>query len=206
MIKLKIISACDSNIKWLSDITYPTVQKYSEINNFSHEHFSIENFDRPSSWCKIPLLLNEINSNNFDYLMWIDTDAIIYNQNFNILNLIKTNKDFYLCKDLHNLNLGVFIIKCSNFSKSILQKMYSMSDYIDHVWWEQAAFIELYNSNFNKIQNNVEIVNQNILNAYDYRFYGSNESHSGHYDKNSFVIHFPALPYNLRADLIKNLL
>lgn len=204
--RIKIVSACDDNMKVLSDISYPTIEKYCQFWNFSCERFNIKNFNRPASWYKISLLINEIDSNQFDYIMWVDSDAIIYNQNFDLRSLLRADKDFYLSKDLNNFNCGVFIIKCSDFSKSILEKIDSMSEYVNHIWWEQGAFIELFESNFNNIQDKVQIVDQNILNAYDYRFYGESEFHLGQYNKNSFVVHFPALPYHFRIDLMKNLL
>jgi hypothetical protein len=203
---IKIISACDNNYKQLSDLSFSTVEKFCKVNNFLCERFLIKDFNRPASWFKIEKIIEEMESSKTKYFMWIDADALIYNMNFNLESILSTNKNFYVSKDLNNFNLGVFIIKNNEFSLNLLKKIYSMTEYDHHIWWEQAAFIDLFEKNYNFIQDNVEIVEQCILNAYDYRYYGSNENNIGHYNKDSFVIHFPALSYDLRFSLINKLL
>jgi hypothetical protein len=204
--KLKIISACDEKMMNLSDLSFFSVVNFCKKHNFDCERFAIESFDRPPSWFKIKLLIHQLQNTDYDYIMWIDADACINNYEFDISSILCHEKSFFVAKDLNDFNLGVFIIKNNQFAKSILFKIYSMTEYLNHIWWEQAAFIDLYKQNYNSIQEQVSIIEQKTLNAYDYRYYGYDEKHSGHYNKDSFVVHFPSLDPSLRYNLIQNII
>jgi hypothetical protein len=204
--KIKIISAFDENMRELSDLSFSSVEKFCKKHDIDCERFLIENFDRPAPWFKILLLIDQLKNNDYDYIMWIDADACINNLNFDISSILQENKSFYISKDFNNFNSGVFIVKNTPFIADILQKIYSMSEYINHIWWEQAAFIDLYEQNYMSLQDNTCLVKQNILNAYDYSHYGYNRNKEGNFDEYSFVIHYPSLPYNVRFQEIKNII
>ena len=202
---LKIISSYNERYKSISDLSFSTVLSFCEKHNFKCERFLINQFSRPPAWFKIFQLIKEIESSTEDYFVWIDADAIIYNMDFDLKFLLSDNQDLYIAKDLNNFNTGVFIIKNCDFNLNLLKKMYSMIQYDNHIWWEQAAFIDLFESNYENIQSRVKIVDQSILNAYDYRYYGLDEFYNGHYNKNSFTVHFPSLPLETRLKLMKKL-
>jgi hypothetical protein len=204
--KIKIITACDDKMKSLSNISFATIKDYCNFNNIDYKRVLIQNFERPASWFKIKLLLEEIKINQHNYVMWIDTDAIINNNNFDIKELLISNKEIYLSKDFNNFNCGVMILKNSRFNIDLLTKIWSMDEYLTNAWWEQAAFIDLYNENYKDLKNRVEIVPQNILNAYDYTFYGFDENKNGHYSESSFIVHFPALPFEIRKQRMEEIL
>jgi hypothetical protein len=204
--KIKIISAFDENMRGLSDLSFSSVEKFCKKQGVDCERFLIENFERPAPWFKILLLINQLKDNNYDYIMWIDADACINNLDFDITNILQDHKSFYISRDFNNFNSGVFIVKNTPFITDLLHKIYSMSQYINHIWWEQAAFIDLYEQNYMSLQEEVCLVKQKILNAYDYRHYGYNANQEGNFDKESFVVHYPSLPYNVRFQEIKNII
>jgi hypothetical protein len=200
--KIKIISAYNEKMKALSDLSFRATEEFCEKHGFDCERYKIVEYDRPASWYKIKVIL-ECLDQNYDFLLWIDADAIILNKNFNLKSLIKTDKNFYISKDLNTLNFGVFLARKNEFSKDLFEKIYSMTEYINHAWWEQAALIDLYNLDYNNIQSKTELVPQNTLNAYEYQYYGFDRSHDGQIDSNSFIAHFPALPLDSRLFLMK---
>ena len=204
--KIKIISAFDENMRDLSDLSFSSVEKFCEKQGIDCERFFIENFERPAPWFKILLLINQLKDNTYDYIMWIDADACVNNLDFDVTSILQDDKSFYISRDINNFNSGVFFVKNTPFITDLLHKIYSMNQYINHIWWEQAAFIDLYEQNYMSLQEEVCLVKQKILNAYDYRYYGYNENQEGNFDKESFVIHYPSLPYNIRFQEIKNII
>lgn len=201
------ISAFNSGYKHLSDLTFPTVESFCSKNGFSAIRFEIpDHFDRPSSWFKIKKLIDLINddsgSSQFDYFAWIDCDAAILNAEFDVSIFLQNGFDFFIAKDFNNFNCGSFFIRNCNESLVLLQEIYNRTEYLNHIWWEQAAFIDLYESNFRNLQSRTKIVDQSILNSYDYNFYGRDLNFSGSVSKESFIFHCPSLPLKTREDLL----
>jgi hypothetical protein len=93
--------------------------------------------------------------------------------------------------------------KSCDFSSAVLNKIWSMNEkYLNHIWWEQAALIELLEENFENINESTEFVEQSILNAYELDYYGFVDR-SGQINEKSFVCHFPSLRMDIRIKLIK---
>ena len=77
-------------------------------------------------WCKIHMVLEELKTNLYDYVMWLDSDTYIFNQNINLSNIVNSySSDIFLGSDNNELyditNAGVFIIKNSTVGKNYLQ-------------------------------------------------------------------------------------
>lgn len=202
---IKIISAYTENISEMAQINTYSISEYCLINSIDHEVFILKDIERPAPWYKIKILIDEFAKNDYEYFLWIDSDAIIYNNKFDISTILKDNKEIYLSKDFNNINSGVILIKKTEFTLKILNKIWEMTEYLNHIWWEQKAIIHLIEENYLNINSVVEFVPQNILNAYDYRYYGF-ECHDGNFNSNSFVVHFPSLPVETRIHAMKNLL
>lgn len=202
--KIKIISAYDKNFKEISDLSFPTLEKFSQKNQFDCERFFIEDFKKPAPWFKIDALIKAIELKQHDYVLWIDSDAIIFNQNFDIESIINNNKILHIAKDFNNINSGVMLWKTCEEGLSLLYKIQSMSEkYLNHIWWEQAAIIELYENNVDNILENTKFVEQSTLNAYEMVYYHRNIK-KGQINKNSFICHFPSLAIEIRKKLIIN--
>lgn len=200
-----IISAYNSAFTSISDLSFRSVEIFCQKKHFFCKRFLIPaNFDRPCSWFKIKCIKEVLSSNLYDYVLWIDADAGIINNSFDLESLFKNNKDIYVSKDFNNFNFGVVAFKNSQVSIDFLNRIYESTDFLNHHWWEQAAFIDLYDRNYNYIQNHVEIVDQNILNAYDYGCFGFSSNHIGHFNKETFIFHCPSLPIDTRISLLKN--
>lgn len=197
--KLHIITGYTENIKQLSDLSYDSLQKYCSLHNINHTRYLITETDRPPSWYKVKLILSEFQK-GAEYVMWVDSDTTVINFDFNILDLLDES-EIYLSKDINGINCGIMIWKKSDISIEILNKVWSLTEFINHNWWEQAAFRSLYDINFNNLQNITKIINQHDLNSYDYNLYGMNYP-EGQWSASSFLIHFPGLSNERRIQLI----
>ena len=123
--KICIFTWYDDNIKEYADITSVINKKYCENNNYDYivDHKKRLS-DRHASWERFPMFLKLINTNKYDYIVWIDADACFRfdNPNQNLLNDIinnNINKDIIFSYDIDSdeINNGLIIIKNTEYSK-----------------------------------------------------------------------------------------
>lgn len=202
---IHVISACNEEYNCFKDISKPTIVNYCRKYNYNIKFDTIPvDYSRPYSWYKIDVLKQAIlDSNQVKYLLWIDSDAVILNTNFNLLDLIKSNKYLYISKDMHNINCGSMLIKKNQYMYDFLDEVWNKKEFLNHCWWEQAAIIDLIENNYNNINEHIEYVPQKYFNAYDYRFYSGHANHDGHVCKESLIFHAPSLPKLTRLELMK---
>jgi hypothetical protein len=204
---ITILSAYDQNYKSLMDISKTTIINYAKKYNYNFNFIEIpNNYERPSPWYKIELLKKYFQKdpdNESEYILWIDCDAIILNTNFDLLSCVKTNKFLYISKDVNAINSGVMLIKKNKYMYDFLTEVWNKTEFIDHIWWENAAIIYLIETNFNNINAHIEYLPQKYFNSYDYKYYGYDHNHQGHVCEESFIFHTPGLPKTIRLELMK---
>lgn len=80
-------------------------------------------------WCKLFLIQEKLKSSKYDYIMWMDTDAIIVNNNISIQKILSSySSDIFISNDKYTdkkkenniLCAGVFIIKNSKIGKKFI--------------------------------------------------------------------------------------
>ena len=100
--KIAIITAEDRNYPFIQyhDLNF---KKYSDIHGYSYFRLDICPKELSTTyWCKIHRVKEFLDSGNYDYVMWADSDTIIQDP------------------ILHPVNAGVFLIKNSNIGKSFM--------------------------------------------------------------------------------------
>jgi len=135
--RIGICTWYNDGIKEYADIARDINQKYCDLHGYD---FIVDNVrrlpDRNYAWECITAVLNVLNTNKYDYVMWIDADAFfrLENENVNLLDeIINKNigKDFIFSNDVPGfdiINLGVFIVKNNDYTKNILQTMIDSTD------------------------------------------------------------------------------
>lgn len=199
IIKIKIISAYTKSEPYMSmsDMTFPFIENYCVKRGLDCERYDLTGSERDPVFMKIPLIIE--NLKKYDYVIWVDSDAIIINTEFDIGDLVSSGRNLYISKDFYGVNAGVMIWRKCGFSENMLNKIWnSYNQYRNHSWKEQKALIDLLDSNYLSAKENVEYVPQKKLNAYDYSLYGVKHS-IGQYDSKSFLIHFPGLPNRIKT-------
>ena len=145
---------------------------------------------RAHSWSKIRILQKYIK--DYDYIVWMDADVLIMNQNRNIedfIQLLPENNFLLIGRDFNNLNAGIFVMKNCPLAHEFLDDVWSKTQYLNHEWWEQAAIIELHGSS--KYKSGFEVIPRkyiSIMNAFDFRV-----DAKVHWRPGDFCIHFAGI-------------
>ena len=151
---------------------------------------SVFDVTRDATWSKIPLLQKYLP--DYDYIMWIDGDVLITNQDRKInefIDLIDPGKFLFIGRDFQGLNAGVFIIKNCPEALEFLSEVWTREDMARKLFHEQTAMTDLLATP--KYNGKVQIIPHqfiNIMNAYDYRM-----DPRVHWMPGDFCIHFAGI-------------
>lgn len=150
MSKALVTFATGEYVKFL-DIARPSFVAYAKRHGYDYceitEGDSALDPTRPASWSKVPVLLRALETH--DAALWVDCDAVIVDSSEDIADhvpvaawqgmaLHHTHRGF----DMGELpSCGTWFVRKAMIP--VLQQVWSMTQYIDTMWWEQAAMHEL---------------------------------------------------------------
>jgi galactosyl transferase GMA12/MNN10 family len=146
--------------------------------------------ERDATWSKIPLLQKYLP--NYDYIMWIDGDVLITNQDRTIeefIELMDPAKFLFIGRDFQGLNAGVFVIRNCPLALEFLADAWNRPELARVLFHEQTAMTDLLATP--KYKGCAQILPHafiNIMNAYDYRM-----DPKVHWLPGDFCIHFAGI-------------
>ncbi len=201
MSKWKIISAYDEGFSQIGSLSEITISRYCKRHSIDFEIYKT-GFDlsRPPQWSKLSFMKKALQE-GYDYVMWIDADAFFI-KHTDIRPAITTDHDVFITRDCNTLNTGVWIVKNSEFTKRLLDKVDGSGPW-DRMWWENGAFKELFESNWEDIQHKTYILPQVVFNSYPYIDYDIWYPIGNTNRDLSVIIHLPGKTISERLDLIK---
>jgi hypothetical protein len=98
------------------------VQKHGY--EYKYEHIYNHNLNNNPYWYKIYLVKYYLDTNIYDYVMWVDSDTMIIDISFDLNNYLNSySSDLFFCDDnqtVEKINAGVFIIKNSKIGKQYI--------------------------------------------------------------------------------------
>lgn len=160
-------------------------EKYKQATKYSHlskklycekwgygfcDDESIYDPSRHPAWSKIPLLKkcmqqkNDNGEQTYDFIVWIDADAMIMNNEIHLEDFIdkymKPGKDFLVCRDNgYRINTGVWFMRNCEYTNAILDKVWNNTTEGEMEYWEQGSFCHFYNKNDNDLQEHTIVLN-----------------------------------------------
>jgi hypothetical protein len=205
--KVCIVTFYDNNIKIYGDITSDINKRYCNKYNIDFKVNKNRTYKiRKPNWEKIPTILDYIVY--YDYIIWIDADAIFYNDAENIIDIINKHKnaDFIFSNDFDNINIntGFFIIKNSNYSIHLLnlwsnnKNIYKYT--LNSKYEDQAGLEYIFRNNIMDIKNHCVIYKYGYLQHFNLNKIDKLE--------NTYVLHLAGRGRNkiLRANVFKKYL
>ena len=146
--------------------------------------------ERDATWSKIPLLQKYLPM--YDYIMWIDGDVLVTNQDRKIeefINLLPADKFLLIGRDFQGLNAGVFVIRNCPLALDFLVDAWNRPELARVLFHEQTAMTDLLATP--KYTGQAQVIPHqfiNIMNAYDYRM-----DPRIHWMPGDFCIHFAGI-------------
>ena len=164
---------------------------YATRHHYVLRVFNRIDHERPAPWSKVLALKSTIKSGQFEWLLWMDSDALITNFETHLDDFLPAAQevDIVVSRDCTGLNTGIFLLRCSQSSMQLLEEVYSgihvNNDTINHFWWEQKSFMDLYQVS-DKVRSQTMIVSQKSFNSYP-----GQPGCNGQWTEGDFIVHFP---------------
>jgi hypothetical protein len=97
-----------------TDLHNKNIQNYCD--KWNYKYFFYDKCEDNVYWCKMYMVLNALKSGDYDYVMWMDSDSVIKNNNISLDSIVnKYSSDIFVTFDnkYSVFNAGIFIIKNS---------------------------------------------------------------------------------------------
>ena len=179
--KVAVLTWYNEVIKDYGNITYKLNKLYCDLNNYDLI-FSNKIYlpGRHPSWQKIKFIYEILNTNRYNYVIWIDADAVFNKENPNkhvLNNIIKkySNKDIIFSNDIGEtpgINCGIMIFKNSTTSKNFCKLIFTSFDnyckkHFNKPNWEQECINYYYNKNVDNIKKKSVVLPFGILQVFN---------------------------------------
>ena len=124
---------------------------YAKKHNYTYIQGGEQFWDRerPIPWSKIPFIQAVLRSLPEGALVWLsDADVFITNPAIRhedcMIPLLPTNKDLLMTLDAcGHINSGNILFRNTPWIREFWSKVWKRTDYLYHVWWENAAMIKV---------------------------------------------------------------
>jgi hypothetical protein len=209
-LNLAIVQVYDDNIK--------SYAEYSRLLNamYAHENgYTYISFDYDLVPVFVSVYYNKIiavdsalkDQRNFDWVLYIDSDAAVSNFNYKIEDIITRHegKEIIIAQDSNGVNNGVFLIKNTDRMKEFLQKAYGDRNFYHTKTPEQSAMFHYLQTEYKDL---VGIESPHLLNAYlnGYADLKSTKEDIKNWDSDSFIVHLFQLAAEDRINIFKQIL
>ena len=140
-----------------------------------------------------------------DWLLWIDSDAVITNFDINIEDIIDKHpdKEIIFGNDINGSNNGVFLIKNTTTMQTYLQECLNDNRFFHSKFPEQSAMFTIITSE--KYKQYIGFEDSQDFNGY-MNFYKDFKPVDRYWDNKSFALHLARIPDGTRVNIFTQLL
>jgi hypothetical protein len=190
---------------------------------------------RPVAWSKLLAVETHLASDKYDYIMYIDMDAIVMNGAYKVETfiysaaLLNPQSDFILTNDWNGLNTGVWIAKNTEWTRWFLKTAWEQKQLVEKssskgipypFEYEQRAFHYLTNSdvwrkrklptypgNITEIRSHFHAFPQCSMNSYSmHPLDRRGNREETQYVPGDFIVHFAGKKGKMKTDLLRHYL
>jgi hypothetical protein len=127
-------------------IARQTIEPYARRHGYELDlRTEVVDASRPAPWSKIRMLRELVE--RYELVVWLDADLVIVDMREDLASELEDGRFFYLVEHVHSgwrmPNTGVMLLRGGSESASFLDAVWSLEDYANHRWWENAAVCEL---------------------------------------------------------------
>lgn len=145
------------------------------------EDDSVYDETRPIAWSKILLIRKYLPK--YDYVVWIDADAMIMDLSQKIEDKLElmNGKDMMVLSDWQMINTGVIFAKNTVQVIEFLDAWYTKTDFLKSHNWEQDALVNIHSTGSDNVHN--------VLHVNSHRYEAQIQSYIFAYKKGHFILH-----------------
>lgn len=129
----------------------------------ANEEFEIDK--RAATFGKIKLALAACVGREGHWMLWSDADALIVNQSVELESLIDDNYDILVSVDWLMINAGVMLMKCSEWTRGFLERVYGAREFDEARALDQSAFQHFFDSE-KGAKKHVKYIPKHAMNVY----------------------------------------
>lgn len=101
--------------------------------------------ERPPSWSKVLQVLQHLRTHRV--VLWVDADAVVVDGREDLAARVSEQRPLAMVAHVYGgqtvPNLGVFAVRTGEDTIDLLQRLWRMTGYVQHKWWENAAFLDV---------------------------------------------------------------
>jgi len=192
--KVCVVTAYNDAYALLGDLTSGVNRLYCTRRGYDIRVHR-EGFDssRAMTWNKILFIRQALE--DYEWVFWIDADAMFTNHDIPIEKFIQRGGDFFICMDVPaqgKFNAGVMLLRRCDFTFWMLDEIWKRNDLANVFFHEQTALNDLYESG--KLNNHVVWYPTRAFNSFTFAspemLCGAPESDYV-WQKGDFVAHCP---------------
>lgn len=127
-------------------ITSPTFEAWAQRHGYDLDlRLTTPSPERPPSWGKVRVVAERLDSH--DVVIWLDADTVVVDPKPDLAALVDRRRPLALVAHRYHgqtvPNLGVFVLRSTRTTRRLMADLWSMEEYLQHRWWENAALLDL---------------------------------------------------------------
>ncbi len=146
-----LLTACDSVQMGLTDFTLPHMRALAAAHSYQLRFIHGEHWKRPHGWLKIELIRAALEE-NFDFLLWMDVDAVVLRKDVDIRTAAVDAADLQMAWHgpetseimpadfVPHFNSGVMLIRVTDWSRAFFERVWEIGQ-LRHPWFDQATIL-----------------------------------------------------------------
>lgn len=206
--KIAVIQIYNNNIKEYAEYSRMINSIYALKHGYEYISWDYDLVPLEYSvyYNKIAAIYQTIKSDiNFEWVLYLDADAIITNQSIKLEDIIAKyqDKEIIMAQDLNGKNNGVILIKNTPIMADYLQDCYTNRNFFHSKTPEQAAMFVIVEQD--KYKEKIGWETMQFFNAYLFK-YKNMEYDEPLWDNTSFILHLQRLPNDKRIKIFKEYL
>lgn len=128
----------------LAQVARPGLERYADQHGYQLHTDPPAGRERPPSWLKIPMLRKLLDEH--EEVLWVDADVVVADEScWDLAGEVPGAAWQALVRhhtpDGEVPNCGVWLVRPE--MRPILDRLWDMTQYLAHPWWEQGALCEL---------------------------------------------------------------
>jgi len=145
-----VATSYDPGFRSIGDYAAASLRLYAAHHGFAVYVDDAVSFERHPAWHRIKLIADRFAA-GFEFVFWLDADAVVVRHDKSILDEVEPGKDLYLVRQtVRHIsettpvpNTGVLLVRNTPWAAGFLRAVWDEVAYLDHAWFENAAVIKL---------------------------------------------------------------